>query len=64
MAWVLDSEIHSRAVSEFFANTIALASNRAPAKWGLTEYPDGGLRLNVGFSKGRSHHERHWLYGV
>lgn len=49
MTWVLDSEIHTRAVLEFVANTIELASSRAPAKWGLTEYRAGGLRLNVGF---------------
>ena len=49
MTWVLNSKIHSKAVSDFVANTIELAADLAPAKWGLTEYPAGGLRLNVGF---------------
>lgn len=49
MTWQLNREIHSKDVCEFIAGSLELASSRAPAKWGLTEYPAGGLRLNVGF---------------
>lgn len=49
MTWLLNNEIHSKAVCDFIAGSIELASSQVPAKWGLTEYKAGGLRLNVGF---------------